>query len=159
MEQNNLPTECGPCLLAKGILELREEVKWYLTFTDEEVFWGVPVLEAYVEKGLTTPSPANIPKTSPVPEPQPKEQAAKFVGWDKVLHPSQPVIAARETPQPTQILRLRGRSHPYSQIKPVKSPVHLPEVTSPSEPSPSTTVVTLVKSSTPPHDFEGVTVV
>ena len=41
-EQNNLPTGGGPQLLAKGILELREEVNWYLTFTNEEVFWGYP---------------------------------------------------------------------------------------------------------------------
>ena len=62
-EQNDLPTGGESCLLAKGVLELREEVKWYLTFTDEEVFQGVSVLEAYEEKGLTTPSPINIPKT------------------------------------------------------------------------------------------------
>ena len=39
-EQNDLPTGGEPHLLAKGILELREEVKWYLTFTNDEVFWG-----------------------------------------------------------------------------------------------------------------------
>ena len=39
-EQNDPPTGGEPCLLVKGVLELREEVKWYLTFTDEEVFWG-----------------------------------------------------------------------------------------------------------------------
>ena len=72
-EQNNLPTGGEPHLLAKGILELREEVKWYLTFTDEEVFWGVAIPEVYEKKGLTTPSPADIPKTPPVLEPQPKE--------------------------------------------------------------------------------------
>ena len=71
-EQNDLPTGGEPCLLAKGILELREEVKWYLTFTDEEVFWGVAIPEAYEKKGLTTLSSADIPKTPPVPE-QPKE--------------------------------------------------------------------------------------
>ena len=37
-EQNDLPTGGELHLLAKGVLELREEVKWYLTFTDEEVF-------------------------------------------------------------------------------------------------------------------------
>ena len=37
-EQNDLPTGGEPCLLAKSVLELREEVKWYLTFTNEEVF-------------------------------------------------------------------------------------------------------------------------
>ena len=56
-EQNDPPTGGESCLLAKGVLELREEVKWYLTFTDEEVFQGVAVLEAYEKKGLTTPSP------------------------------------------------------------------------------------------------------
>ena len=40
VEQNNLPAGGEPCLLAKSILELREEVKWYLSFTDEEVFGG-----------------------------------------------------------------------------------------------------------------------
>ena len=37
-EQNDLPTGDEPRLLAKSVLELREEVKWYLTFTNEEVF-------------------------------------------------------------------------------------------------------------------------
>ena len=155
-EQNNLPTGGEPHLLAKGILELREEVKWYLTFTDEEVFHRVAILEAYEKKGLTTPSPTDVPKTPPVLEPQPKEQTAKFVGWDKVLHPSQPIITARETPQPTRASRPRGRSHPYSWVKPVKSPIHLPKVPSPSEPSPSTEVVAPVKPSTLPCSFEGV---
>ena len=42
-EQNDLPTGGEPRLLAKSVLELMEEVKWYLTFTDEEVFRGVAV--------------------------------------------------------------------------------------------------------------------
>ena len=107
-EQNDLPTGGEPRLLAKGMLELREEVEWYLTFTDEEVFQGVPIPEVYEEKGLTTPSPTNIPKTLLILEPQPKEQTTKFIGWDKVLHPSWPVITAGKTPQPTQTLRPRG---------------------------------------------------
>ena len=37
-EQNDLPTGGEPRLLVKSVLELSEEVKWYLTFTDEEVF-------------------------------------------------------------------------------------------------------------------------
>ena len=72
-EQNDLPTGGEPRLLAKSVLELREEVKQYLTFTNEEVFWGVAILEAYEKKDLTTPSPADVPKTPPVPEPQPQE--------------------------------------------------------------------------------------
>ena len=43
-EQNNLPAGGELQLLAKSILELREEVKWYLSYTDEGVFWGWPSL-------------------------------------------------------------------------------------------------------------------
>ena len=120
-------------------------------------FSGVAILEAYEEKSLTTPSPTNVPKTPPVPEPQPKERTMKFIGWDRMLHPSWPVISARDIPQPTWTLRPRGRSHPYSQMKPVKSPIHLPEVPSLSEPSPSAKAVALVKPSTPPCGFGMVT--
>ena len=42
VEQNNLPAGGEPCWLAKTMLELRKEVKWYLSFTNEEVFWGWP---------------------------------------------------------------------------------------------------------------------
>ena len=44
VEQNNLPAGGEPQLLAKSVLELREEVKWYLSFTDKEVFWWWPSL-------------------------------------------------------------------------------------------------------------------
>ena len=37
-EQNDPHTRGEPHSLAKSVLELREEVKWYLTFTNEEVF-------------------------------------------------------------------------------------------------------------------------
>ena len=112
VEQNDLPTGGKPCLLVESVLELREEVKWYLTFTEEEVFQGVAIPKAEEEKSLTTSSPTDIPKTPPVPELQPKERTPKFAGWDKVLHPSQPVIAAGETPQPTQTSRPRGKIPP-----------------------------------------------
>ena len=49
-EQNNLPAGGEPCLLAKNVLELREEVKWYLSFTDEEVFQGIALPEK--EEGI-----------------------------------------------------------------------------------------------------------
>ena len=38
VEQNDLSTGGKPCLLAESVLELRKEVRWYLTFTNEEVF-------------------------------------------------------------------------------------------------------------------------
>ena len=42
-EQNNLPTGGELCSLVKSVLELREEVKWYLSFTDDKVFWGIAI--------------------------------------------------------------------------------------------------------------------
>ena len=89
-EQNDPPTGGEPHLLAKSVLELREKVKWYLTFTDEEVFRGIAVPEAEEEKSSTTSSPTNVPKTPPVPEPQPKEGTQSL--WDGIkyyTHPGQ----------------------------------------------------------------------
>ena len=149
-EQNDLPTGGESHLLAESVLELREEVKWYLTFTDEEVFWGVAIPEADEEKSSTTPSPTDVPKTPPVQGPQPKERTTKFIAWDQMLHTSQPVVAAGEIPWPTWISRLRGRSHLLSRMTPVRSPIHLPKVPSPPEPSPLAKALALVRPPTTP---------
>ena len=101
-EQNNLPAGGEPRLLAKSVLELREEVKWYLSFTNEEVFLGVALPKKEEEESLKTLSTADIPKVPCVLEPPLEERAPKFLGWEKVPHPSQPVVAAREIPQPTK---------------------------------------------------------
>ena len=93
----------------------------------------------------------------PVLEPQPKERTPKFVGWDKVLHPSWPVIAARETPQPTQTSRLRERSCQLSQMTPMRSLICLPKAPSQPEPSPPARTLALVRPPTPPQGFVGVT--
>ena len=154
-EQNDPPTGGEPGLLAKSVLELREEVKWYLTFTDEEVFWGVAISEAEEEKSSTTSSPTDVPKMPPVLELQPKERTPKFMGWDKMLHPSWPVITAGEIPRPTWTLRLRGRSHLLSQMTPVRSPIHLPKAPSLPEPSPPARALALVRPPTPPWGFVG----
>ena len=61
-EQNNLPAGGEPCLLAKSVLELREEVKWYLSFTDEEVFWGLTLPEKEEEESPKTPCARAIPR-------------------------------------------------------------------------------------------------
>ena len=41
-EQNNPPAGGEPHLLAKSVQEVRQEVKWYLLFTNEEIFGGWP---------------------------------------------------------------------------------------------------------------------
>ena len=148
-EQNDLPTGSEPHLLAKSVLELREEVKWYLTFTNEEVFQGIAIPEVEEGGGSMTPSPTNVPQMPLVPEPQLKEKAPKFIGWERVLHPSWPVVAAGEIPQPTQTLRPRGRSHQLSWMIPVKCLIHLPEAPSPLEPAPAKASA-LLRPPTPP---------
>ena len=67
-EQNNPPARSKPHLLARSILELRKEVRWYLSFTKEEVFKGVPLPEEEEEESLQTPGPTNLPEALPVPE-------------------------------------------------------------------------------------------
>ena len=94
--------EVSPQLLVRSVLELREEVRWYLSFTDEEIFKGVDLPEEEGEEGPQTPGPTNLPKAPCMPEPVPERRAPKFAGWEKVLHPSQPVVAAGDIPRPTR---------------------------------------------------------
>ena len=64
-EQNNPPAGGEPCLLAKTILELREEVKWYLSFTNEEVLWGVALPEREEEENPRALDVATMPQECP----------------------------------------------------------------------------------------------
>ena len=91
-------------------MELRREVGFYLSFTDEEVFRGVdlpkkeescPMVPATADVITTTdiPSATHVPEAQPVPKPMPEKKAPKYARWEKVLHPSQ-VLAAGEIPQP-----------------------------------------------------------
>ena len=41
VEKANLPTQGQPCLLVGSVLELREEMKCYVSFPDEAVFSGM----------------------------------------------------------------------------------------------------------------------
>ena len=90
-EQNNPPAGGEPRLLAKSIQELREEVRWYLSFTNEEVFQGVALLEREEEEENPRASAVTtVPKVPHVLEPPPEERAPKF--WDGrkcCIHPNQ----------------------------------------------------------------------
>ena len=61
-EQNNPPTMGESRLLAESVQELREEVRWYLSFTDKEVFKGVALPEEEEEESPQTPGLANLPE-------------------------------------------------------------------------------------------------
>ena len=109
-EQNNLPARGEPRLLARSVLELREEVRWYLSFTDEEVFWGMALPEEEEEESLQTPGPTNFPEAPCMPEPVLERRALKFAGWEKVLHPARPVVGHQRYPSTDQDPKAKGGS-------------------------------------------------
>ena len=87
------------CLLEESVKELREELRCYLSFSNEEVFKGVALLEemsaALVEEAIpqsTRTTPASTPEGSAVmgatKEPAVEKRVSKFLGWENVLHPS-----------------------------------------------------------------------
>ena len=105
LEKANLPTLVQPRLLAGSITEVREEMRCYVSFTDEDVFSGV----ALPEEPLTTQPQEVTPESaqptqadSPVKvteEPTKKQKPLNhFPGWKEVLHPSRPVVAAGQIP-------------------------------------------------------------
>ena len=53
MERSNLPRRSQPHLLVESVLELREEVGFYLSFQDEEVFQGLDLPQ---EEGDSSPA-------------------------------------------------------------------------------------------------------
>ena len=91
-----------------------------------------------------------------MPEPVPEERAPKFVGWEKVLHPSQPVVAARDIPQPTRTPRLKVGMSQFPQMIPIKPPVSPLRNPTPPQPSPLMQALALMQPPTLPHGFSGV---
>ena len=132
-EENNLPAGGEPQLLAESVMELREEVKWYLSFTNEEVFWGVALPKKEEDESPKTLS-ADVPKAPCVLEPTPERRGLKFFGWEKVLHPSQPVVATGEIPQPSKTLKPKVGSSQLPQMIPIQPPVSPPKTPTPLNP-------------------------
>ena len=60
VEKANLPTQGQPCLLVGSVLELREEMKHYVSFPDEAIFSGM----ALPEEPSTTQSEEATPKSA-----------------------------------------------------------------------------------------------
>ena len=109
-EKANLPIQGQPCLLAGSIVELTEEMKCYISFTDEDIFNGMAVLE---ESLVTQPKEATPKSAQPTQANSPVKEAIaevtkeptreekptnQFPGWEEVLHPSRPVVAAGQMP-------------------------------------------------------------
>ena len=113
-------------LLAGSVVELREEMKCYVSFTDD-VFTGVAFPE---ESPITQPKEATPKGAQPAQANSPVNEATVdvtmeptrekkppnwFPGWEKVLHPSRLVVAAGqippywETPSKDLIVRVWGK--------------------------------------------------
>ena len=115
VEKTDLPTGGQPCQLAKSVKELWEKMSCYLSFLDKEVLEGVTPLEG---KSTSPTEEAESHNVTTIPDVAPKEQATreapqepalerkspKFPRWEKVLHPSWPVVAAGHLPHPSRIL-------------------------------------------------------
>ena len=110
VEKANLPTEGQPCLLVGNVVELREEMKCYISFSDEDVFSGIALLE---ESPTTPPEEASPVGAQPTLADSPikevtvdvtleptaeKKPPNQFPGWKKVLHPSRQVVAIGQIP-------------------------------------------------------------
>ena len=92
-----------------------------------------------------------------MPEPALEGGAPKFLGWEKVLHPSPPVVATGDVPQLTRTPRLKVGSSQLSQMIPIKLPVSPLRTATPPQPSPLTQALALMQPRTLPHVFSGVT--
>ena len=110
VEKANPPTQGQPHLLAGSVMELREEMKSYISFTDEDIFDGMALLE---ESPITQPKEATPKSAQPTQaNPSIKEAIAEvtkgptrekkspnwFPGWEEVLHPSRLVVATGQIP-------------------------------------------------------------
>ena len=84
-------------------------MRCYISFSDKEVFEGVTPLEemsASLYKKAEPHSVATMPAIAPevqattkaAGEPAAEKKSPKFPSWEKVLHPSQPVVAVVRSP-------------------------------------------------------------
>ena len=109
-------------------------------------------------RGMT---PASTPKGGAVmratKEPAMEKRGPKFLGWEKVLHPSQPVVAARQIPHPSRGPRLREEQVVQNpQTKPSRTPATLQKTPTPQKPSLLVQELEVVQPVTPTSGFLGV---
>ena len=119
VEKVDPPAGGRPHLWAESVKELWEEMRCYLSFSDEEVIKGVALLEETSAKPTKEANPQSV-RTTPVSTTEEEATAGmakesivekrlpiKFLGWEKVLYPSQPMVAARQIPLLSRSPRLR----------------------------------------------------
>ena len=148
----------------ESIIELRREIEFYLSFMDEEVFRGVD-LPKKEESGPMVPTindvtpvadipgAINVPEVQPIPSPMPVKKTPKYAGWEKILHPSRPVLATGEIPEPATMLKSKGRIRQLTQTIPIIPPLCLPKALSPPASSPPARALALKWLPTLPQGF------
>ena len=142
-EKTDLPTGGQPCQLAKSVKELWEKMSCYLSFLDKEVFEGVTPLEGMpaslveeAEPHRMTAIPAVASKEQAAKEtsqkPAEERKSPKFPRWKKVLHPSQPVVVAGQSPCPSrspgQTYLLMANCNQPMKIAPTETPSPVQEL-------------------------------
>ena len=169
VEKVDLPTGGRPCLLVESVKELWEEMRCYLSFLDEEAFKGmvlpeetsaIPTEEANPQSAETTPAgtPEEEATTGMAREPAAEKRPPnKFSGWEKVLHPSWPMVAADQIPCLSRGPRLRFCNW---EERMVQIPwVELMKVTTTPQETPlPTQELEVIQQATLPSSFLGVTV-
>ena len=63
--------------------------------------------------------------TQPILKPMPEKKAPMYAGWEKVLHPSWPVLATREIPKPAAMPKSKGRTRQLIRTIPISPPLCL----------------------------------
>ena len=157
-EGNNLPKKDQPHPLAESMAEVRREVGFYLSFTDEEVFQGVDLPKEEGDKpSASTTTAADTPDTTATVETLPTQRVTPaYAGWDTVLHLSQPVIATGEVSQLTAVLQAKRRVLQPTWTIPFSPPPKTSKASSPPRsPLPAKALV-LVKPPILPRGFTGV---
>ena len=108
------------------------------------------------EESPKTLSTADISKVHHALEPALEKRALKFLGWEKVLHQSQTVVAAGEIPQPSKTSRPKVGSSQLSWMIPIKPPASPLKTPTPPKPSLPVQALALMQPPSPPHGFSGV---
>ena len=81
-EQRNPPKKDQPCPLAESIAKLRREVGFYLSFMDEEVFWGVDLPKEEENKpSAPTTAAADTPGATAAVETLPTLKGDSRLHW------------------------------------------------------------------------------
>ena len=142
--------------MAESILELREEVRFYLLFQDEEVFrrLDLPKEEGDGPPAIAIVAVTDISDAADILEASPAlKMVPNYPGWETVLHSSQLVYAAGEIPLPTPVPKPRRKSRLLSQTTTFAHPSCPSKAPPLPMSSPSPWALALAKPPTPPRGF------